>query len=122
MRKHIFNKWGEKVEEVKMESAFFNNYIRDENRPKLPTAPAKSPAVKRPAESRPAPSLPVKQFITEDRVRQPPQADLDDPPAKRSIKDRLGTGGVKVSYNARDPRDIVDYSDCDWFSSTDVDF
>ena len=121
VRKHIFNKWGEKVDEVKMESAFFNAYIRDENRPKLPTAPAKSPAVKRPAEGRVAPSPPVKQFITEERPRQSPQ-DLDDPPAKRSIKERLGMGGVKVSYNARDPRDIVDYSDVDHFSSTDVDF
>ena len=120
VRKHIFNKWGEKVEEVKMESAFFNNYIRDEQRPRLPTAPAKSP-VKRPADSRAAPSPPVKQFITEDsRPRQP--QDTEEPPAKRSIKERLGMGGVKVSYNARDPRDIVDYSDVDHFSSTDVDF
>ena len=122
VRKHIFNKWGEKVDEVKVETAFFNNYIRDENRPKLPAAPAKSPGVKRPAEARVAPSPPVKQFITEERPRQPPQDHLDDPPAKRSIKERLGTGGVKVSYNARDPRDIVDYSDVDHFSSTDVDF
>ena len=122
VRKHIFNKWGEKVDEVKVETAFFNNYIRDENRPKLPAAPAKSPGVKRPAEARVAPSPPVKQFITEERPRQPPQDHLDDPPAKRSIKERLGMGGVKVSYNARDPRDIVDYSDVDHFSSTDVDF
>ena len=29
---------------------------------------------------------------------------------------------MKVSYNARDPRDIVDYSDVVDFTATDVDF
>jgi len=119
VRKHILNKFGEKVDEVKLEAAFFNNYIKDENRPKLPTkapAPARSPA-KRPLERPPAP---VHHY--EDHQRGPPPApsyDMDDPPAKRSIKDRLGVGGVKVSYNARDPRDIVDYSDVDHFSVND---
>jgi len=107
VRKHIFNKFGEKVEEVKLESAFFNNYIKDENRPKLPTA---SPAPKRPAPppAAPPPTRPVG-----------PASEDSEPQAKRSIKDRLGVAGVKVSYNARDPRDIVDYSDVDHFS---VDF
>jgi len=121
VRKHIFNKYGEKVEEIKLEAAFFNAYIRDERRPRLPTAPpAKSPGMKRPAEGRVAPP-PPKQFVTEERQRQQPM-DFDDPPAKKSIKDRLGLGGVKVTYNARDPRDIVDYSDVDHFASTDPDF
>ena len=104
-------KFGEKVEEVKLESAFFNNYITDENRPKLPTA---SPAPKRPAPPPAAPPLtrPVGPAYEEDSE---PQAKR----SQRSIKDRLGVAGVKVSYNARDPRDIVDYSDVDHFS---VDF
>ena len=106
VRKHIFNKFGEKVDEVKLEAAFFNNYLKDENRPKLPTAA--------PAPQRPAP--PPARHSDSGRVA-PPQYDDDDPPAKRSVKDRLGMGGVKVSYNARDPRDIVDYSDVDHFSS-----
>ena len=28
VRKHIINKYGEKVDEVKVDAAFFNNYIR----------------------------------------------------------------------------------------------
>ena len=31
VRKHILNKFGENVEEVKMDVEFFNNYIRDDN-------------------------------------------------------------------------------------------
>ena len=118
VRKHIFNKWGEKVEEVKLEAAFFNNYIRDEKRPRLPSPPpAKSPGSKRPAEARLS-SGPPQKVLVEERPRQ----ESEDLPARRSIKDRLGMGGVKVSYNARDPRDIVDYSDVDHFASTDADF
>ena len=113
VRKHILNKWGEKVDEVKLEAAFFNNYIKDENRPKLPSAappPPRSPA-KRPLE-RPAPA-PV------SRTPPPPAPahEAEDPPAKRSVKERLGVGGVKATYTARDPRDIVDYSDVDHFSA-----
>ena len=39
VRKHIFNKHGEKVEEVKMEVAFFNNYLMDPKRPALAEHP-----------------------------------------------------------------------------------
>ena len=116
VRKHIFNKWGEKVDEVKLEAAFFNNYIKDENRPRLPPAPVKTP-VKRPLE-RVAPP-PPRQELPQERVAPP--ADMEEPPSKKSIKDRLGVGGVKVSYNSKDPRDIVDYSDVDHFNM-DADF
>lgn len=39
VRKHIFNKHGEKIEEVKKEVDFFNNYLRDPKRPMLTDAP-----------------------------------------------------------------------------------
>lgn len=39
MRKHIFNKHAEKIEEVKKEVEFFNNYLRDLKRPMLAEAP-----------------------------------------------------------------------------------
>ena len=39
VRKHILNKFGENVEEVKMDVEFFNNYIRDDKRPSMPMAP-----------------------------------------------------------------------------------
>jgi len=109
VRKHIINKFGEKVEEAKMEVEFFNNYIKDENRPKLPVVPAAP--MKRPhQEPRPAP-----------RYTEPDPRSYE-PPTKKSIKDRLGAGGVKVTYNAADPRDIIDYSDVDSFANFDYDF
>ncbi|KAK3090868.1 hypothetical protein FSP39_015336 [Pinctada imbricata] len=39
VRKHIFNKHAEKVEEVKTEVSFFNNYLMDPKRPSLPENP-----------------------------------------------------------------------------------
>uniref|UniRef100_A0A6M2DLB6 Serrate RNA effector molecule homolog n=1 Tax=Xenopsylla cheopis TaxID=163159 RepID=A0A6M2DLB6_XENCH len=36
IRKHIFNKHAEKVEEVRKEVEYFNNYLRDPKRPQLP--------------------------------------------------------------------------------------
>lgn len=40
VRKHIFNKHGEKIDEVKIEVAFFNNYLMDPKRVQLPEHPA----------------------------------------------------------------------------------
>ncbi|XP_037827045.1 serrate RNA effector molecule homolog isoform X1 [Lucilia sericata] len=39
IRKHIFNKHAEKVEEVRKEVEFFNNYLKDPKRPQLPEHP-----------------------------------------------------------------------------------
>ncbi|XP_030760727.1 serrate RNA effector molecule homolog isoform X2 [Sitophilus oryzae] len=39
VRKHIFNKHSEKIEEVKKEVEFFNNYLKDSKRPMLAEAP-----------------------------------------------------------------------------------
>lgn len=36
VRKHIFNKHAEKIEEVKKEVVFFNNFLMDSKRPALP--------------------------------------------------------------------------------------
>ncbi|KAL4238345.1 hypothetical protein ACF0H5_003055 [Mactra antiquata] len=44
VRKHIFNKHGEKVEEVKQEVSFFNNYLIDPKRPALPEHPGNKTA------------------------------------------------------------------------------
>ncbi|XP_043856931.1 serrate RNA effector molecule homolog isoform X5 [Dromiciops gliroides] len=44
VRKHIFNKHAEKIEEVKKEVAFFNNFLTDAKRPALPEVkPAQPP-------------------------------------------------------------------------------
>ncbi|XP_037282012.2 arsenic resistance protein 2 isoform X5 [Rhipicephalus microplus] len=40
VRKHIFNKHSEKVEEVRKEVEYFNNYLLDPKRPQLPEHPA----------------------------------------------------------------------------------
>lgn len=39
IRKHIFNKHAEKVDEVKKEVEYFNNYLKDAKRPQLPEHP-----------------------------------------------------------------------------------
>lgn len=50
VRKHIFNKHAEKIEEVKKEVAFFNNFLTDAKRPALPEMkPAQPPG---PAQSK----------------------------------------------------------------------
>lgn len=43
IRKHIFNKHAEKVEEVKKEVEYFNNYLKDSKRPQLPEHPGNVP-------------------------------------------------------------------------------
>lgn len=40
IRKHILNKHAEKVEEVRKEVEYFNNYLKDGKRPQLPEHPA----------------------------------------------------------------------------------
>ncbi|XP_072029016.1 LOW QUALITY PROTEIN: serrate RNA effector molecule homolog [Amphiura filiformis] len=43
VRKHIFNKHGDKVEDVKKEVTFFNNYLKDPRRPHLPDPQSNKP-------------------------------------------------------------------------------
>ena len=94
VRKHIFNKHAEKVEEVKKDVQFFNNFIQDPKRPKLPEKPKPKP------------------------VSKPTQA-VSYPPverAKASVKDRLGYRNIKdLNHRAcSDPRGMVDYTDVDF--------
>ena len=94
VRKHIFNKHAEKVEEVKKGVQFYNNFIQDPNRPKLPEKPKLKPVLK-PVE--PAPYQPA------DRARA-------------SVKDRLGYRNTKIvdPRASSDPRGMIDYSDVDF--------
>nr|CAD7451805.1 unnamed protein product [Timema tahoe] len=67
VRKHIFNKHAEKVEEVKKEVEYFNNYLRDPKRPQLPEHPGKRPqrgegTPESQGFSAPAPYLPHYQY------------------------------------------------------------
>ncbi|KAM9313422.1 serrate RNA effector molecule homolog [Gastrophryne carolinensis] len=45
VRKHIFNKHGDKIEEVKKEVSFFNNFLMDSKRPALPEVKPVQPPV-----------------------------------------------------------------------------
>uniref|UniRef100_A0A1A9WHJ9 Serrate RNA effector molecule homolog n=1 Tax=Glossina brevipalpis TaxID=37001 RepID=A0A1A9WHJ9_9MUSC len=45
IRKHIFNKHAEKVDEVRKEVEFFNNYLKDPKRPQLPEHPGNTKRV-----------------------------------------------------------------------------
>lgn len=106
LKKHIFNKHAEKVDVVKKEVEFYNNYIRDPRRPALPEKPKQivKPALQ--------PKVEAKQDL--DAISKP------------TIRDRLGvTGGIKdrlgykkenfvVTYAAKDPRSVVDYSDVEF--------
>lgn len=59
IRKHIFNKHGEKVDEVKKEVEYFNNYLKDPKRPQLPEHPGNTK--KSAPEAQPPPGLVLNQ-------------------------------------------------------------
>lgn len=62
IRKHIFNKHAEKVEEVKKEVEYFNNYLKDPKRPQLPEHPGNKAAKKEPAVAEPPPAFAPPHF------------------------------------------------------------
>nr|SVE75055.1 EOG090X04A7 [Daphnia dolichocephala] len=49
VRKHVFNKHAEKVDEVRKDVEYFNNYLRDPKRPQLPEHPGNRAAGVRPS-------------------------------------------------------------------------
>lgn len=111
VRKHIINKFGEKIDEVKTDVEFFNNYIKDDKRPSMPLAPVGTPMQQQQEKGSLKRAAETHQMEFQDQV-----------PAKRSIKERLGNGGVRVTHSMKDPRSIVDYSDVDSFAVLDFDF
>ena len=102
VRKHIFNKFGSLVQEVKAETEFFNKYLRDPNRPELPI---QLPKPKPKAE---------KQMMTPANTRLPVKARLG------INRLPIGPHGVKITHASKDPRQIVDYSDVDLNSAFDL--
>lgn len=103
VRKHIFNKHGDLIEEVKVETAYFNKYLRDPNRPELPATQA--------------PVKPKKAALADSR-------EILLPARRVPVRERLGgpvtLPGVKVTHAVKDPRDIVDYSDIDLSTAFDI--
>ncbi|XP_053115455.1 serrate RNA effector molecule homolog isoform X2 [Hemicordylus capensis] len=104
VRKHIFNKHAEKIEEVKKEVAFFNNFLMDAKRPALPELKPNQP----PAPGQGGPPYPPAPYA-----------------AGRGNYDTFrGQGGYLNKPRNRmvrgDPRAIVEYRDLD--APEDVDF
>lgn len=110
VRKHIFNKHSEKVDSVKKDVQFFNQFIKDPRRPSLPERPKvaiKTPVTKQATEARWSQPGPVAQLGGRRRMDD----NSDDRP-KLSVKDRLGY--KKMPAVAPDPRGLVDYADVDF--------
>ncbi|XP_077171282.1 serrate RNA effector molecule homolog isoform X2 [Paroedura picta] len=134
VRKHIFNKHAEKIEEVKKEVAFFNNFLMDAKRPALPELKPNQPLV--PGQGL-APGLPyppqAPQGLMPYGQPRPPILGYGGAPpyppapyaAGRGNYDTFrGQGGYLNKPRNRmlrgDPRAIVEYRDLD--APEDVDF
>ncbi|XP_063157826.1 serrate RNA effector molecule homolog isoform X3 [Candoia aspera] len=104
VRKHIFNKHAEKIEEVKKEVAFFNNFLMDAKRPALPELKLNQP----PVPGQGGPPYPPAPYAAGrgnyDTFRG--QAGYLNKPRNRMVRG--------------DPRAIVEYRDLD--APEDVDF
>lgn len=136
VRKHIFNKHSEKIEEVKKEVSFFNHFLMDAKRPSLPEIKPNQP----PTPGAPALGLtpamgyphPTPQGLLGFGQPRPPvmgyAAGPAYPPpqyAGRGAYDAYrGQGGYPAKPRNRmlrgDPRNIVEYRDLD--APEDVDF
>uniref|UniRef100_A0A5F8G9W8 Serrate RNA effector molecule homolog n=1 Tax=Monodelphis domestica TaxID=13616 RepID=A0A5F8G9W8_MONDO len=145
VRKHIFNKHAEKIEEVKKEVAFFNNFLTDAKRPALPEVkpaqppgPAQSKKILRSRYPTPQGLMPYGQprppILGYGAAAVRPTVPTGGPPyggphapygAGRGNYDSFrGQGGYPGKPRNRmvrgDPRAIVEYRDLD--APEDVDF
>ncbi|GAB1598058.1 serrate RNA effector molecule homolog isoform X3 [Argonauta hians] len=134
VRKHIFNKHAEKVEEVKKDVAFFNNYLLDPKRPQLPEHPGpKTPGSSSTttgqrdsllgpgnafqaipqmlAYNQPRPPLlygaPPAPYVASNYGRDNYRLDY-----RRGGMPNVGMGHMKP-YRRSDPRSIIEYRDLD---------
>uniref|UniRef100_A0A0L8I2E3 Serrate RNA effector molecule homolog n=1 Tax=Octopus bimaculoides TaxID=37653 RepID=A0A0L8I2E3_OCTBM len=141
VRKHIFNKHSEKIEEVKKEVAFFNNYLLDSKRPQLP----EHPGTKQPGSSgtttgqrdsllgpgnafqaipqmlaynQPRPPLlygaPPTPYVASNYGRDNYRLDY-----RRGGIGNVGLGHMKP-YRRSDPRSIIEYRDLDAPEDVDI--
>ncbi|GFX42944.1 serrate RNA effector molecule homolog [Trichonephila clavipes] len=126
VRKHIYNKHAEKIEEVKKEVEYFNNYLMDPKRAQLPEHPSNRPAGPRNdnMHSMGAPPFHGGPF-------PPPMPPYFGPrgPAPNfggfggqsyGRMDMYRSGGYGKRSFQRDPREIIGYHDVD--SPMDVDY
>ncbi|XP_061446153.1 serrate RNA effector molecule homolog isoform X3 [Rhineura floridana] len=132
VRKHIFNKHAEKIEEVKKEVAFFNNFLTDAKRPALPELKPNQPPGQGMAPGLPYPPQAPQGLMPYGQPRLPILGYGGGPPyppapyaAGRGNYDTFrGQGGYLNKPRNRmvrgDPRAIVEYRDLD--APEDADF
>ncbi|KAF4072781.1 hypothetical protein AMELA_G00251430 [Ameiurus melas] len=137
VRKHILNKHGDKIEEVKKEVEFFNNFLMDAKRPSIPEIkplppPGPTPGVMSPGGPPFHPQGP--QGLLGFGQPRPPVMGYGGPPyppnqygggGRGNYDNFRGQGGYpgKPRNNRMmrgDPRNIIEYRDLD--APEDVDF
>ncbi|KAM4620980.1 serrate RNA effector molecule homolog isoform 2-T2 [Polymixia lowei] len=136
VRKHILNKHGDKIEEVKKEVTFFNNFLMDAKRPSLPEM--KLPPLPGPGQGVLSPSMPFPHQAPQGPMgfgqpRPPVMGYGGGPPyppnqyggGRGNYDNFRGQGGYlgkpRNNRMARgDPRNIIEYRDLD--APDDVDF
>lgn len=116
VKKHIFNKFADQVDNVKKEVEFFNNYIRDPRRPQLPEEKPLVQPAKKSVSGGGGVDAPATKKVRTAELLLP----AEHPHVRRSIHERLGTragkGEVRITHAHSDPRSLIDYSDVDNFT------
>uniref|UniRef100_A0A3Q2DCY0 Serrate RNA effector molecule homolog (Arabidopsis) n=1 Tax=Cyprinodon variegatus TaxID=28743 RepID=A0A3Q2DCY0_CYPVA len=135
VRKHILNKHGEKIEEVKKEVLFFNNFLMDAKRPSLPEM--KLPPLPGPGQGLLSPTLPFPPQGPQGPMGfgqpRPPLMGYGGPPyppnqfggGRGNYDNFRGQGGYlgkprNIRMSRGDPRNIIEYRDLD--APDDIDF
>ncbi|XP_041865205.1 serrate RNA effector molecule homolog isoform X2 [Melanotaenia boesemani] len=135
VRKHILNKHGDKIEEVKKEVAFFNNFLMDAKRPSLPEI--KLPPLPGPGQGLLSPTMPFPPQGPQGPMGfgqpRPPLMGYGGPPyppnqfvgGRGSYDNFRGQGGYlgkprNIRMSRGDPRNIIEYRDLD--APDDMDF
>uniref|UniRef100_A0A673BZT7 Serrate, RNA effector molecule n=1 Tax=Sphaeramia orbicularis TaxID=375764 RepID=A0A673BZT7_9TELE len=136
VRKHILNKHGDKIEEVKKEVVFFNNFLMDAKRPSLPEM--KLPPLPGPGQGLLSPTMPFPPQGPQGPMgfgqpRPPLMGYGGGPPyppnqyggGRGNYDNFRGQGGYlgkprNIRMSRGDPRNIIEYRDLD--APDDMDF
>uniref|UniRef100_A0A3Q3FND5 Serrate RNA effector molecule homolog (Arabidopsis) n=1 Tax=Labrus bergylta TaxID=56723 RepID=A0A3Q3FND5_9LABR len=144
VRKHILNKHGDKIEEVKKEVSFFNNFLMDAKRPSLPEI--KLPPLPGPGQRLLSPNMPFPPqgpqgpmgfgqprppLMGYGGALSPPTGGPPYPPnqygggGRGNYDNFRGQGGYlgkprNIRMSRGDPRNIIEYRDLD--APDDMDF
>uniref|UniRef100_A0A3P8WKP2 Serrate RNA effector molecule homolog (Arabidopsis) n=1 Tax=Cynoglossus semilaevis TaxID=244447 RepID=A0A3P8WKP2_CYNSE len=130
VRKHILNKHGDKIEEVKKEVSFFNNFLMDAKRPSLPEIKLPLPSPGPGLDPLLSPSMPFAPQALQGPVNfaQPPGPPY--PPnqfggGRGNYDNFRGQAGYlgkprNLRMSRGDPRHVIEYRDLD--APDDMDF